>query len=380
MNKILLSTLLCGLVLTIGMLNPTYAFTKTLVSSPNPNFATFCKWTTGSLLYKSSNLTATDTTDWNLVIPNWNDVPSGATLSKFSGSTNIVYYSVNNPNVSWDGLTSYTCNGSGNFVSPVNIYINDHFTNGYGREERQSVIAHETGHSLGLAHTTGATLMNGFTCGTGSRWCTYSIFVPVLDDINGVQNLYGSTSTTAAKTCVVSTADTPSCTYGGSNGYPIQLKVSSAATGAYAFTYPGGSAVSLPSSNTLMMLGQVTPNTLYRYSMGIYTATNPYNTSNRFMTIEVDNTGFNLVGSSSTSIGSTTPSTGTTYVLELVAENGLPAAGYVFTSSGTYIGTATLSPSLGWSTSVYYGHGVWTDTSSNPASNYSVNAWYNYLF
>ncbi len=94
----------------------------------------------------------------------------------------------------WDGQTaiSYTsshCNGWTQTLYSQ-IHINHSYTGGYSAAAVQSVSAHELGHALGLAHSSGAVLMNPNTYGSNSRWETYSINTPQSDDVNGVKAIY----------------------------------------------------------------------------------------------------------------------------------------------------------------------------------------------
>jgi hypothetical protein len=336
-----------------------------------------CRWYNSTIGWeKDSSLTASDLQAVQLAIANWNDVPMSAHL-QYNLRNDVVYYSVNQGNNGVLGVTTYRCL-FGYFQGPTTVDLNDYYLNGFSVQHREYVTAHESGHAIGLAHTSGIDVMYP----DDSVWYNYGIFVPMLDDINGVQSIYGSSSTTTANVCIYS-VNYGHCSWGNNNGYPENIWISPPTTGAIAMVVPSGLPVSLPGSNTLLMITEVTPNTLYRFSMGIYLSGNPYDTSQRFMTIEVDSGGFKLVDSNPVTvvnIGTASPSTGTEYFVELVAQNGLSAYAYVFQkSNGNFIGSAGLSPNFGWSTSVWYGNGVWTDSSSSPASNYNVNAWYNYL-
>ncbi|MEM2980433.1 MAG: matrixin family metalloprotease [Thermoproteota archaeon] len=96
-----------------------------------------------------------------------------------------VYY----PSQWWDGMTyPYDYNGDGYFEY-VNISLNNYYTQNYPRNKIRSVIGHEFGHSLGLAHMFFApVLMNP---DTSERYDVYGIYKPTQDEVNGINALYG---------------------------------------------------------------------------------------------------------------------------------------------------------------------------------------------
>lgn len=68
--------------------------------------------------------------------------------------------------------------------------LNDYYLADDPSEARQSVIAHELGHSVGLAHEYGAVLMNPWTWGDSSRYGEYGVNTPQQDDVDGVNAIY----------------------------------------------------------------------------------------------------------------------------------------------------------------------------------------------
>jgi hypothetical protein len=135
-----------------------------------------------------------DYTAYSTAVTSWNNTPTPIWIvsSGKADTENLSLTSVNNNSVGWDGYT---------YLSPCNtctytyseVYLNDYYANGYSAGKRQSVTEHELGHVFGLAHPSSAgqaVLMNAYTCGTNSRWCTFGINTPQQDEINGINYLY----------------------------------------------------------------------------------------------------------------------------------------------------------------------------------------------
>mgnify|MGYP001549919227 CR=1 FL=1 len=219
-----------------------------------------------------------------------------------------------------------------------------------------------------------------------SNWSTYKIFVPTLDDIRGAQAVYGSTTSTSECSTFTQSGSvtyTGSCS-AGSPALPMTVKVTTAGSGNRALA-TDSSGSSLPSSNTVLMIAKVQPSTLYRFSQGIHTNSNVADGSSRYATVELDDGGIkaawsDTLGLTETStLWGTTPSTSTTYFLELVVENANSEAAYAYQDDGsastppTFLGKATFDTGTSsWSGTKYFGSGAWTDSGSNPLSNYSV--------
>lgn len=91
-------------------------------------------------------------------------------------------------NKAWEGYCELSPGPDGPTYTAADIWLNDDYLGGYGSNKRRSVIAHEFGHLLGLAHESGAVLMNAYT---SERYDTYGIYIPTDDEVNGVNAIYG---------------------------------------------------------------------------------------------------------------------------------------------------------------------------------------------
>lgn len=94
----------------------------------------------------------------------------------------------NQSDVSWDGLAYISDDDGDGFYDYASAFVNRYYTDDYELNKRRSVMGHELGHMLGLAHETGAVLMNGYT---SQRYDTYGVYTPQTDDVNGINALYG---------------------------------------------------------------------------------------------------------------------------------------------------------------------------------------------
>jgi len=132
---------------------------------------------------------------WNNSISKW----SSSTKVSFATSTklDILFYPANWNNVGWDGMSpgSDTCSGG---ISTTGgggyVYLNTYWADRYVSAKRESVIVHEIGHWLGLAHVgdnntacSSVVVMHPYT---DSRWDRCQVNTPKPDDINGVNALY----------------------------------------------------------------------------------------------------------------------------------------------------------------------------------------------
>ena len=329
------------------------------------NLSWYSKYTIG---YQNKNMTTSEYTEMDKVMTNIRDCPIDFGITK-NANNNIWCCRVYQSTGFWYGVAGFCDlhNDGRWFVSPVKVYINEYYTNGMITQNRQSVMSHEVCHGLGLAHSSGGSLM-----GTNA-WTDYKIFTPVFDDIKGLQAIYGSSATTAQWNSY--TTSNGHITWGPTNGYVENLWISPSGVSQSATCYE--SRTVLPSSGTMLMICEVQPSTSYKFATGIFKSQNP---SDRMMSIEYDSDYFKLAKTSGSVNICQVYFPGYRHYLILVVQNGLPAYAYVYRAdNGAWQGGNYLSLSDGWATSVHFSNSVWTDSSSNPSSNYNVYNWYNIM-
>lgn len=336
----------------------------------------------------------------------WNDVPAGSFLdSVTSGEVILVQAAslglLNAPlgQTEWPPDNN-PCDPSTGFMKYGIITLNIDLLGTAPFEKVQFVAAHEFGHAIGFEHTSTSSNPNAdkTLMFASAAFNTYNIFVPTLDEVRGLQTMYGSG---IAKTpqCYPFTTSGGSVTWTGTcsstnAALPMTEKITVAGTNR-AFASQSQLGQAMPSTEVALMMAKVKPNTAYRFSMGVHTTNNVADPTNRMATIELNNNGIvasyvNTGGTvTSTTIWSGTVSTTTTYFLEVLVEKsttGLTSAAvYAYkddgggTTSPTFLGSARFTSGINWSTdsTMFFGTGVWTDSSSNPLSSYQVTEYYN---
>lgn len=151
-----------------------------------------CKFRTPSLKWKDLTTRTGYSTPATSSIASWNATPTPVFITKVTSGANMTIADVNAGENEGDGGTYQSCVAGYNYVTTQSI-INRFYADKYEIKKRQSVIAHEFGHALGLEHTTQSSdctvvpLMFG---GTAIRYDLCRWYTPKQDDIDGINALY----------------------------------------------------------------------------------------------------------------------------------------------------------------------------------------------
>lgn len=147
-----------------------------------------CRWRSGGVTYQN-HMTGGAVT------------PSANALANWTNATVITFIAQSNPDFSmnnggygatgWSGLTTYRCSG-GYFLKGTLVQMNSYYTSAYTANKKQSVIAHELGHVIGLAHRStsgcsGRSLMYPYDDG---RYDSCGIYKVQPDDASGAAAIY----------------------------------------------------------------------------------------------------------------------------------------------------------------------------------------------
>lgn len=346
------------------------------------------KWCNVSTVYvwdQSGQAQATSLSLWG-----WNAQPISIQFG--IGSSSNWDIKVTHANRGANGIPAQVqlVSSGGCFVSgQIIIELNDYYMNQYTTFRKENTIGHEMGHTLGLNDISSQTGTPALMLSPGS-WDTWGIIVGVYDDVNILQIVYGSTSqpslSSSSNGATITSLPYP----------PITLKITSPGGGKYGFVYDS-SRSSTGSHNIAIVTTKAYSTTLYRFSDGYYTSTNPGDGTKRVGTIELDNDGIKLIatnpsgGLSFVTLKNSSPGTGSsnTYWLEVVLQkaDGVTSvwAYVVKISTNTMYGGLNNNMLSGsqlkynYNTSpLKFGSGIWTDSSSNPAPDYTLTKFWDY--
>jgi hypothetical protein len=128
----------------------------------------------------------------------WQATPTPLYFSKVASGGHVDINIANYGNVSFDGITQKVgggnpvCGGGGTWTTKLTATWNTHHANGYSAAKKQSVMAHELGHVLGIAHDgIGPCVSVPLAYPTTNvRYDSCLINTPKTDDINAANFIY----------------------------------------------------------------------------------------------------------------------------------------------------------------------------------------------
>jgi hypothetical protein len=163
-----------------------------ILLTPGPSSANFafsgCRWSSGDIGYVDDSgpyqrATAAAARRWNLAVP-------GLYLHSDASAAWIVQTADLGPTNLY-GVTTWYCR-DGRLLGVVSRY-NTYYTDGFNLEQRVSVMIHEMGHGLGLAHVAAAghCPVPIMTASFSQTWGRCHESWPQPADLEGVAVLYG---------------------------------------------------------------------------------------------------------------------------------------------------------------------------------------------
>lgn len=318
----------------------------------------------------------------------WNNMPAAFFLRPV-GSLNeakIHVYDINDPRSPLGSGGGKCLLGTGTYVSGF-VELNKARLPDRIEDIRILTATQEFGHAIGLRHSQ---VKYSAMWPDDANWWEYNVIVSVFDDIKGLVALYGWAYHTSFASIRTSGSASVS-----SISPPVTLQVLNPASETYAQAYREinvGGLNALPASGIASMTALITPLTLYRFHMGWLWGQDH---TMHFATVELDNFGIKCVsGTYLKTFYAGAPRPGVQYFLELVVRmvndnpNVVARLAYAFEakmgngdevflgSINTYFeGPDTFGP---WTHAKYFDAAVWADSSTDPASYYRVDRFWNY--
>ncbi|HEV2139324.1 MAG TPA: matrixin family metalloprotease [Nitrososphaerales archaeon] len=361
-----------------AFVSPTDAFQYSSTSNGFP-WTGPCHW--GPTVYYYNGASINDAPLVGASAGQWSTIDANLQLIATTNVANaqIVLYSDTS---GIDGVlaeTTYnavTCS-NGSFSGHFTIYLHDNYLNGDPDGEIASVITHEMGHALGLAHVSDSwTVMNSSI----QNWNLHHVVGPMRDDINAMVSMYGYFTryplqyNTVQPFSYSGTVNQPA----GVSGDINEVRVNNPGPSTWAFAYATAAAPITP-LNTVILRYEINSANLYRGAIGFWGSTNPTDITQRIAIAEFDDNGLKL--------GYSDPSHGTfswvtigsgytseTHSMQIVLQletGGLHAYFYDYNyNTDSWIGETDFYVYLTWGSSMYVGLAAWTDTTSNPPSDY----------